>query len=127
MDGMEAVGPALSPVAVGSLLLIIALIILYLKPKSTIQGSSLKPPKSAVSLEAPPTPGKPTVRILYGTQASGHRRRHGAAQRPSQASDQRQEAFGAACSTLGGAFGDAAEMQHQLLLLLPHTHLGRQG
>jgi len=65
--GMEHIA-GLSPVAFGSLLLlVITLIILYLKPKSSIQPG-LKPPKTAVSLEAPTTPGKPTVRILYGTQ-----------------------------------------------------------
>jgi len=65
--GMEHVA-GLSPVALGSLLLlVITVVILYLKPKSSIQPG-LKPPKTAVSLEAPPTPGKPTVRILYGTQ-----------------------------------------------------------
>lgn len=58
-----------SPLVLGSvLLLFITLIILYLKPKSSIQPS-LKPPRSAASIEVPTTPGKPSVRILYGTQA----------------------------------------------------------
>jgi hypothetical protein len=58
-----------SPLVLGSvLLLFITLIILYLKPKSSIQPS-LKPPRTAASLEVPTTPGKPSVRILYGTQA----------------------------------------------------------
>lgn len=57
-----------SPLVYGSLLLlVITLIVLYLKPKSSIQPS-FKPPKTAASLEVPTTPGKPTVRILYGTQ-----------------------------------------------------------
>ena len=69
MDGIPATaGMELSPVAVGSLLLLVlTLIILYLKPKSNLHPA-LKPSKTAVALEAPPTPGKPTVRILYGTQ-----------------------------------------------------------
>jgi hypothetical protein len=56
------------PLVYGSLLLlVITLIILYLKPKSSIQPS-LKATRTATSLEVPTTPGKPTVRILYGTQ-----------------------------------------------------------
>jgi hypothetical protein len=59
------------PLVYGSLLLlVITLIILYLKPKSSIQPS-LKATRTATSLEVPTTPGKPTVRILYGTQVRG--------------------------------------------------------
>lgn len=90
--GMEHVA-GLSPVALGSLvLLVITLIILYLKPKSSIQPG-LKPPKTAVSLEAPTTPGKPTVRILYGTQVGNSR---GAAQRCPARRDHSDKAQGSA-------------------------------
>jgi hypothetical protein len=68
MDAPALVDNGSLPLVAGSLLLvIITLIILYLKPKSSLQAS-LKPPKTAASLEVPSTPGKPTVRILYGTQ-----------------------------------------------------------
>lgn len=68
MDAPALVDNGSLPLVAGSLLLvIITLIILYLKPKSNLQPS-LKPPKTAASLEVPSTPGKPTVRILYGTQ-----------------------------------------------------------
>lgn len=62
------------PLVYGSLLLlVITLIILYLKPKSSIQPS-LKATRTATSLEVPTTPGKPTVRILYGTQVRAFER-----------------------------------------------------
>lgn len=66
---MEAELQSVPLVYAGSLLLlVVTLIILYLKPKSSIQPSLKTTARTAPSLEVPTTPGKPSVRILYGTQ-----------------------------------------------------------